>query len=53
MVEANCDAKVMKGTAKIIEKYKDNLTKWKKNILQVSHITQVIYMAPLKFTNLN
>ena len=27
MVELNCDAKVMKGIAKIIEKYKDNLTK--------------------------
>ena len=37
MVEANCDAKVMKGIAKIIEKYKDNLTKTEKNILQVSH----------------
>ena len=37
MVEANCDAKVMKGIAKIIEKYKDNLTKKEKNILQVSH----------------
>ena len=30
MVEANCDAKVMKGIAKIIEKYKDNLTKKEK-----------------------
>ena len=30
MVEANCDAKVMKGIVKIIEKYKDNLTKEKK-----------------------
>ena len=30
MVEANCDAKVMKGIAKIIEKYKYNLTKKKK-----------------------
>ena len=28
--EANCDAKVMKGIAKIIEKYKDNLTKKEK-----------------------
>ena len=53
MVDANCDAKVMKGIAKIIEKYKDNLTKKEKNILQVSHITQVISMAFLKFVNLN
>ena len=30
MVEANCDTKVMKGIAKIIEKYKDNLTKKEK-----------------------
>ena len=37
MVEANYDTKVMKGIAKIIEKYKDNLTKKEKNILQVSH----------------
>ena len=29
-VEANCDAKVMKGIAKIIKKYKDNLTKTEK-----------------------
>ena len=26
MVESNCDAKVMKGIAKIIGKYKDNFT---------------------------
>ena len=33
MVESNCDSKVMKGIAKIIEKYKDNLTEGeKKNI---------------------
>ena len=30
MVESNCDVKVMKGIAKIIEKYKDNLTKKEK-----------------------
>ena len=30
IVEANCAAKVMKGIAKIIEKYKDNLTKKEK-----------------------
>ena len=33
LVEANCDAKVMKGIAKIIEKYKDNLTKKGKEYL--------------------
>ena len=32
MVEANCDAKVMKGIAKTIEKYKDDLTKNEKRI---------------------
>ena len=54
MVGANCDAKVMKGIAKIIEKYKDNLRKKKKkNIFYVSHITRVMSMASLKFTNLN
>ena len=30
MVEANCNAKVMKGIAKIIEKQKDNLSKKEK-----------------------
>ena len=30
MVETNCDAKVIKGIANIIEKYKDNLTKKEK-----------------------
>ena len=30
MVEGNCDAKLMKGIAKIIEKYKYNLTKRKR-----------------------
>ena len=33
MVESYCDTKVMKWIAKIIEKYKDNLTKKKKDIL--------------------
>ena len=33
MVEANCDAKVMKWITKIIEKYKDNLTKKEKEYL--------------------
>ena len=33
MVEANCDAKVMKVIAEIIEKYKDNSTKKKKGYL--------------------
>ena len=32
MVESNCDTKVMKGITKIIEKYKDNLTKKRKRI---------------------
>ena len=33
MVESNCDAKVMKGIAKVIEKYKGNLTKREKEYL--------------------
>ena len=33
IVEANCDAKVMKGITEIIEKYKDNSTKKKKGYL--------------------
>ena len=53
MFEQNCDAKVMKGIAKILEKYKNNLTKRKKNMLQVPHITQVICMVSLTLTNLN
>ena len=47
MVEANYDTKVMKGIAKTIEKYKDNLTKKEKNILQVSHYnTRNFYGLP-------
>ena len=33
MVESNCNAKVMKGIAKIIEKYEDNLAKKRKRML--------------------
>ena len=33
MLEANCDAKAMKGIAKTIEKNKDNLTKTEKKYL--------------------
>ena len=33
MVESNCNAKVMKGVAKIIEKYEDNLAKKRKRML--------------------
>ena len=29
MVEVNCDTKILKGIAKMTEKYKDNLTKKK------------------------
>ena len=57
IVEANCQAKVMKRIANIIEKYKDNLVKKKKRIsdkiLIKQIISQVIFMASLKFTNLN
>ena len=51
MVESNCDAEVMKGIAKIIKKYKDNLTKKEKEYL--IRFSQVISVASLKFTNLN
>ena len=51
MVKANCDAKVMKGIAKFIEKYKDNLAKKEQEYL--TSLTQVISMASLKFANLN
>ena len=33
MIESNCDVKVIKEVAKNIEKYKDNLTKKKKEYL--------------------
>ena len=47
MVEANCDAKVMKGIAKMIEKYKDNLTKNKKRYLtSFSYNTSNLYGFP-------
>ena len=44
MVEANCDAKVMKGIAKIIEKNKNNLTKKEKEYLKsFSYHTSYFY----------
>ena len=47
MVESNCDAKVMKGIAKIIEKYKDNLTKKEKEYLtSFSYNTSNFYGLP-------
>ena len=47
MVEGNCDAKVMKGRAKIIEKYKDNLTKKEKEYLtSFSYNTSNFYGLP-------
>ena len=33
MIESNYDSKVMKGIAKIIEKYKDDLTKRQKEYI--------------------
>ena len=54
IVELNFNTEVIKGQeiAKIIEKYQDNVTKKEKDILQVSHITQVISMASLQLANL-
>ena len=47
MVEVNCDAKVMKGIPKIIEKYKDNLTKKEKEYLtSFSYNTTNFYGLP-------
>ena len=47
MVESNCDVKVMKGIAKIIEKYKDNLTKKEKEyLLSFSYNTSNFYGLP-------
>ena len=47
MVEANCNAKLMKGIAKIIEKYKDNLTKKEKEYLtSFSYNTSNFYGLP-------
>ena len=47
MVESNCDSKVMKGKAKIIEKYKYNLTKREKEyILSFWYNKSNIYNLP-------
>ena len=47
MVEANCDAKGMKGIAKIIEKYKDDLTnKEKEYHTSFSYNTSNFYGLP-------
>ena len=47
MVESNCDAKVMKGIAKIIEKYKDNLTKKEEEyLINFSYKTSNFYGLP-------
>ena len=47
MVETNCDTKEMKGIAKIIEKYKDNLTKKEKEYLtSFSYNTSNFYGLP-------
>ena len=49
MVESNCDAKVMIGIARILEKDKGILTQKENNILQVSHITQAINNGNVRF----
>ena len=47
MAESNCDTKVMKGIAKIIEKYKDNLTKKEKEyLISFSYKTRNFYGLP-------
>ena len=47
VIEGNCNAKLMKGIAKIIEKYKDNLTKKEKEYLtSFSYNTSNFYGLP-------
>ena len=47
MVKSNCDAKLMKGIAKIVEKYKDNLTKKEKEyLISFSYNTSNFYSPP-------
>ena len=47
MVESNCDTKVMKVITKIIEKYKDNLTKKEKEyLISFSYNTSNFYGLP-------
>ena len=49
MIESNCDTdtKVMKGITKIIEKYKDNLTKKEKEyLISFSYNTSYFYGLP-------
>ena len=47
MVESNCDTKVMKGIAKIIEKYKDILSKKEKEyLISSSYNTSNFYGLP-------
>ena len=47
MVEVDCNTKVMKGIAEIIEKYKDNLTKTEKEYLtSFSYYTSNFYGLP-------
>ena len=53
MVEGNCDAKVMKGIAKVIEKFKDNLTKKEREYLISFLYNTNNFYASLKFINLN
>ena len=53
MGEGNCDAKVMKGIAKVIEKFKDNLTKKEKEYLTRFLYNASNFYASLKFINLN
>ena len=47
MAESNCDAKVMKGIVKIIEKYRDDLTKKEKEyLISFSYNTSNFYGLP-------
>ena len=48
MVESNCGAKIMKGIAKVIEKYKDDLTTTitKEYLISFLYNTSIFYGLP-------
>ena len=51
MVESNCDTKVMKGMAKLIEKYNDNLKIGKEYLISFSYNTSNFYGLPNSLTH--
>ena len=51
MVESNCDTKVMKGMAKLIEKCNDNLKIGKEYLISFSYNTSNFYGLPNSLTH--